>query len=103
MGARAVVNHPDVTQADTLAIELLAQAREHHCRRAARTLVTGTSQRVTLIALAEGAELAEYDVPPAATLHVLAGHVRLHTHNHEWTLDKGHLIAIPPERHGRRL
>ena len=97
-----MTDHPDVTQVDTLATELIGQARAHHSRRAARTVVSGTSQRVTLIALAEGAELAEHDAPPAATLHVLTGRVRLHTHNREWTLGDGHLAAIPPERHGLR-
>ncbi|WP_158073273.1 hypothetical protein [Amycolatopsis sp. CB00013] len=37
----------------------------------------------TLIVMAEGAQLAEHDSPPAATLHVITGSVRLSTHDHE--------------------
>ena len=92
--------HQTVTQLDALAPELLAEARAHASRRAARTLVSGTSQRATLIALAEGAELAEHDSPPAATLYVVTGTARLHTHGAEWTLHNGHLATIPPQRHG---
>jgi hypothetical protein len=33
----------EVIQVEDLATELLHQAREHHSRRAARTLVTGAS------------------------------------------------------------
>jgi quercetin dioxygenase-like cupin family protein len=95
-----MTDHPELTHVDDVAGELLRQAREHHSRRAARTLVTGASQRVTLIALAEGAELAEHESPPAATLHVVTGQVRLHTHDHEQVLDRGHLTAVPPQRHG---
>jgi quercetin dioxygenase-like cupin family protein len=100
MGACSVTGHPDVTRVDALAAELLGQAREHHSRRAARTLVTGTSLRTTLIALADGADLAEHDAPPAATLHVLTGKVRLHTHDDERVLDAGDLCSIPQTRHG---
>lgn len=95
-----MINHHDVSQVDVLAAELLPQAREHHSHRAANTLVTGTSQRVTLIAMAEGAELGEHDAPPAATLQVITGRVRLHTHDRDWLLGTGQLVAIPPQRHG---
>ncbi|HEY3465326.1 MAG TPA: hypothetical protein VGL47_09360 [Amycolatopsis sp.] len=92
--------HPDITQVDAVAAELLGEARTHDARRAARTLVTGTAQRATLIALADGAELAEHDSPPAATLYVVMGRVRLHTHDQSWTLEGGQLVRIPPQRHG---
>jgi quercetin dioxygenase-like cupin family protein len=93
-------NHSAVTALEPLAAELLADASGHTSHRAARTLVAGASQRATLIALTKDAELAEHDSPPAATLHVITGTVRLHTHENEWTLDQGHLAVIPPERHG---
>lgn len=93
-------NHTAVTAVDTLAPELLAEAQRHGSRRAARTIVAGTSQRATVIALVEGAELAEHESPPAGTLYVLTGTVRLHTRDDEWTLDSGHLAVIPPQRHG---
>jgi quercetin dioxygenase-like cupin family protein len=92
--------HQDVTQVDAVAAELVEEARRHDSRRAARTLVTGTTQRVTLIALAEGAVLADHDSPPAATLYVVTGSVRLHTHDQSWDLARGQLARIPPQRHG---
>lgn len=95
-----MTEHPEVTKIDALAAELLDEARRHDARRTARTLVTGSSQRATLIALAEGAELAEHESPPAATLQVVTGQVRLHTHDHEWSLESGQLVPIPPQRHG---
>ncbi|HET6708168.1 hypothetical protein [Amycolatopsis sp.] len=95
-----MTTHPDVTQVDAAAAELIEEALRHDARRAARTLVTGASQRATLIALAEGAELAEHDSPPAATLYIVTGRVRLHTEDHSWTLERGQLVCIPPQRHG---
>ena len=92
--------HPDVTQLDALGDELLDHARTHPAKRTARTLVTGNSLRATLIALAEGAELAEHDAPPAATLQVVTGRVRLHTSDSEQVLYGGQLAIIPPQRHG---
>ncbi|QFU89948.1 hypothetical protein [Amycolatopsis sp. YIM 10] len=93
-------HHSEVAQLEALAAELIGEARGIDARRTARTLVGGPAQRATLIALAEGAELAEHDAPVAATLQVLTGQVRLHTHDRDWVLDRGHLAAIPPERHG---
>jgi quercetin dioxygenase-like cupin family protein len=96
-----MTDHPTVTQVDVLAGELIEEARGQNTRRVvARTLVTGTSQRVTLIGLAEGAELAEHGAPSAATLQVLTGKVRVHTHDEEWVLDAGQLLTIPHQRHG---
>jgi quercetin dioxygenase-like cupin family protein len=90
----------EAAQLDALAVELLDEARGRAARRTARTLVSGPALRATLIALAEGAELAEHDAPLAATLHVITGRVRLHTHDRDWVLDSNHLTAIPPQRHG---
>lgn len=95
-----MTDHPAVSSIDAVAAELLVEAHAHGSRRAARTLVSGTSQRATLIALGDGAELAEHDSPPAATLQVVAGTVRLHTQGAEWTLERGQLAVVPPERHG---
>jgi quercetin dioxygenase-like cupin family protein len=95
-----MTGHPEVTEVDTAADELLTEAQAHDSRRAARTLVTGTAQRATLIALCEGAAMSEHDAPPAATLQVIKGRVRLHTRDREWVLDASHLTAIPHQRHG---
>lgn len=95
-----MTDRADVVQVNTLAAELLDEAREQDSRRTARTVVSGTLQRATLIALAEGAELAEHDAPPAATLQVLTGRVRLHTAAQEWLLNSGDLAPVPRQRHG---
>lgn len=95
-----MTTHEDVTQLDAVSTELLEEARRHDAHRAARTLITGSLQRATVVALAEGAELAEHDAPPAATLYVVTGRVQLHTHDHTWMLERGQLVRIPPERHG---
>jgi quercetin dioxygenase-like cupin family protein len=89
-----------VTTIDAVATELIASARDHRSGRAATTLVTGTSLRAVLIGLAEHAELAEHDAPPAATLQVITGRVALHTKDREWILDAGQLVPIPAQRHG---
>lgn len=94
-----MTGHPEITEVDTAAKELLNDARGREARRAARTLVTGAAQRATLIALCEGAVMAEHDSPPAATLLVVTGRVRLHTRDREWVLDANHLTAIPRQRH----
>ncbi|WP_020494647.1 hypothetical protein [Sciscionella marina] len=95
-----MTHHPAVTAVGTLAPAILAEAHQHPARRAARTLVSGTAQRATLIALLEGEELNEHDSPIAATLYVVTGTVRLHTREDAWVLENGHLAAIPPQRHG---
>ncbi|KAA9156917.1 hypothetical protein FPZ12_026220 [Amycolatopsis acidicola] len=92
--------HYTVVSLGALAAELLEQARTQHARRTARTVVSSTSMRATVIALAEGAQLAEHDAPAAATVHVLTGRVRLHTEDREWMLEGGELVQVPPQRHG---
>jgi len=89
----------EVEQLPRLASELLEQAREHPARRAARTIRSGSSLRATVIALLSGAELAEHDAPPAATLQVLHGEVRLHWQDGERTLEQGEITDIPAARH----
>jgi quercetin dioxygenase-like cupin family protein len=82
-----------------LAGRLVADAREHHSQRAARTIVSGPSMRATVIALAAGAELAEHEAPPAATLLVIQGNVQLNAGDDAWRLSAGQVIAIPQRRH----
>ncbi len=89
----------EVEQLPRLGAELLAQARDHPARRAARTIHSGSSLRVTVIALLSGSELAEHDAPPAATLQVLQGEVRLHWQGDERILQDGEITDIPPVRH----
>ena len=82
-----------------LAEALLAEARTRHAHRAAKTILTGSSMRATLIALAEKAELAEHEAPPAATLQVLSGEVELTAGTDSLTVVGGQITAIPSRRH----
>jgi quercetin dioxygenase-like cupin family protein len=90
----------DIVVLASVATELLRQAREHKGRPASRTVLSGQLQRATLIAMAEGTELSEHDSPPAATLQVISGRVRLHSGEREWLMETGDLVPIPPTRHG---
>jgi quercetin dioxygenase-like cupin family protein len=90
----------DVVSLREVTSALLEQARTHHSHRAARTVVAGRSLRGTAMAMAAGADLAEHDPPPAATLQVLSGTVRLHAGERTWTLSAGEIMPIPPMRHG---
>ena len=78
-----------------LADELIDGARSHHSHRAARTIHSSPSLRATVIALAAGAELAEHEAPPAATLHVIRGEVRLRWADQECLLRDGEIIPCP--------
>jgi quercetin dioxygenase-like cupin family protein len=91
--------HGEMVVLAELAKTMIADLPAHDAGRSARTIVTGTSMRATLIALAQGHELAEHDAPPAATLYVVNGRIRLQAGDREWPLEAGQLIPIPPQRH----
>jgi quercetin dioxygenase-like cupin family protein len=82
-----------------LAGQLLGEAHASSAGRAAQTVVSGLVQRATLFALTADAEMAEHDSPPAATLHVLSGRVRVSTQDREWVLGAGQLMPVPHQRH----
>jgi quercetin dioxygenase-like cupin family protein len=83
-----------------LGAELLASTSEHHDGgRAARTVVHEPGLRATLIALRACHELAEHDAPPAASLFVVSGNVRLTTATNSTPLTAGQITPIPHERH----
>lgn len=84
-----------------LAEELLAEAREAASGRAARTVFggRGRTMRQTLIAVTEGAGLAEHEAPHEATLLVVTGGVQLRAGDHAWPLRAGDHAEIPQERH----
>ena len=84
---------------EALSAELLEKARGAHSGRAAKGVFAGTYLRQALLTLREGAELAEHDSPPEATLHVVKGQVRMVTADESWELSAGELIAIPPQKH----
>lgn len=85
-----------------LAQEHLALALTASSGRSAHTVFGGHDHtlRQTLIALAAGQELAEHASPGEATVHVLAGVVRLTTATDARQLAAGDIAAIPDERHG---
>ncbi|MGW1372909.1 cupin [Streptomyces sp. NPDC002446] len=58
--------------------------------------------RQTVIALIAGATLSEHHTPPAASLQVLHGRVRLTGPGGGLELKAGQVAAIPHERHGLR-
>ena len=92
---------PRSVHVDARARELLgAGAWTHHSRRAARTLLSSPHLRATVIALAQGADLAEHDAPPAATLQVLSGTVRLRAGEPRAVARPAAEWSDPPVRHG---
>lgn len=96
------VSSAAVANVSELAAELIDEAKQHHARRAARTLVAGSVQRATLIGMAANAELAKHDSPGAATVQVISGRVRLYTAEAEWSVGAGEIITVPVERHAVR-
>lgn len=108
MTRQAVVpRHGGVHDLAALTEELGAAALTSPAHRSGRTLVAVGDLRVTAIALAAGAELAEHESPGAATLQVLAGSCRLVTGDPSGDgagdsavdLGAGALAQIPPVRH----
>jgi quercetin dioxygenase-like cupin family protein len=89
----------EITDLHEVADRLLGEARRAASGRAARTIVSGSVQRATVIALTNEAELGEHDSPPAALLYVISGRVRLHTNDEEWALTAGQVVAVPARRH----
>ncbi len=89
--------HVDLAE---LADALVADLGNHSAGRTAKTILSGTVMRATMIALGAGAEMAEHDAPPAATLQVVKGEVTLRAGSREWRLAAGQLARIPRERHG---
>ena len=87
----------DLGEAAREAIEA-ARASKHG--KGTRVLWTGPHQRLVVVGLTAEAKLAEHASPPAASLQVLAGTVRLYAGEEaEWVVNQGEVVAIPPERH----
>lgn len=94
----------DMVDIAALADELLIRARSEPHGRAAELVVHDGVLRQLVLALAEGAELAEHNAPAAATLQALRGRVRLSYTAGSATpaeeLGAGELTVIGHERHG---
>jgi quercetin dioxygenase-like cupin family protein len=90
------------TSLDALARELLEGANAASGGHSAKTVCGGHEKvlRQTVIAMTEGARLAEHENPGEATLLVLHGRVRLWTEDADWQGRRGDLIIIPDSRHG---
>lgn len=84
-----------------LAEQHLALARQAEHGRSAHLFLHDGPLRQSVIALAAGAELEEHTAPPAASLHVLRGRVRLTSAaGGDTELRAGHVLNIPQGRHG---
>jgi quercetin dioxygenase-like cupin family protein len=81
--------------------QLLESARQASSGRAARTVYGGHEHvlRQTVIALVAGRILDEHENPGEATVHVLAGRVRMSTGPTSWDGSPGDLLTVPPARH----
>lgn len=88
-----------MTNVTVRADEQMTQAREASSGRSAYTAVHQGRLRQTLIALAAGSELAEHNAPPAASLYVLRGRVRLAAGDESSELAAGALVPVPRSRH----
>lgn len=89
---------------ESIAEELLQRARESSAGRAAKHLAGGPESTMThtVIALTEGAELAEHENPGEASVLVLAGQVSLEDAEGSSEGHQGDLLVVPPRRHGLR-
>jgi quercetin dioxygenase-like cupin family protein len=87
---------------DATARELLERARGGSSSGRAATTVIGGHEKVlrqTVIAMVRGATLAEHENPGEASVHVLAGRVRLSAGQHSWDGRHGDLLMVPDAPH----
>ncbi|MGW6396094.1 cupin [Streptomyces sp. NPDC055103] len=83
-----------------LADEHLAAARSDPHGRSAHLVMHDGVLRQSVIALTSGTSLDEHNGPPAASLQVLRGRVKLTTAGWAEELSAQALRMIPKERHG---
>ncbi|ALO13142.1 cupin [Streptomyces gardneri] len=83
-----------------LADEHLAAARTAPHGRSAHLVMHDGVLRQTVIALTSGTSLDEHNAPPAASLQVLRGRVKLTAAGWSEELPAAALRMIPKERHG---
>lgn len=86
---------------EALSRELLERAAAAGGRHTADTVVGGHERvlRQTVIAMLEGATLAEHENPGEATVYVLRGRVRLSAGESSWEGRPGDLLVVPDARH----
>ncbi len=93
----------DPVDVHALAGELLQKASADSSGRAASTLphpVDGLRQ--TLVALRDGAEMAEHESPGAASLMVIRGRVRLLAGDDDVLVGPHQIAPVPDRRHSLR-
>lgn len=80
--------------------DLMGRAR-NGSGRAADTVIGGHERvlRQTVIAMVKGATLSEHENPGEASVHVLAGRVRLAAGNASWDGRVGDLLEVPDAPH----
>lgn len=88
-----------MTDLNSVTDRLLDEAAAHPRGRAAHIVIGGDRMRATAMALRAGERLGEHDAPPAATLQVLRGEVKLHADGDTLDLSAGEAAAIPQARH----
>ncbi|MEX5293784.1 cupin [Kocuria sp. CPCC 205268] len=81
-----------------IALQHLNEARHNGHGRSSERLLHQKVLRQTLLALKEGAVLAEHSAPYAGSLQVLHGRIRVSS-SEDLVLDAGQLHVIPAERH----
>jgi quercetin dioxygenase-like cupin family protein len=86
---------------EALGRELLERAAAAGGGHTAGTVVGGHERvlRQTVIAMIEGAVLAEHQNPGEATVYVLRGRVRLSAGELSWEGRSGDLLVVPDARH----
>ena len=87
-----------MTDLISLAAAHLEAARASDNGRSAKLVVHDGVLRQSIIALVAGTELGEHDSPPAASLYVLEGRVRV-TGFDEPVLGRGELSVLTHQRH----
>lgn len=85
---------------DAVAREQMRHAKENGSGRAAKTVYGGHEHvlRQSVIALADGAVLADHLSPGEATIYVLSGRVRLMSGKDHWDCRVGDLLDVPENR-----
>ncbi|MDX6743489.1 cupin [Actinocorallia sp. A-T 12471] len=89
-----------MTDLKALTAEHLAKAKADKNGRSAHMFMHDGPLRQALIALTEGSKLDEHSAPPAASLQVLSGRVRITAGSGDVELGEGGVSPIPHERHG---
>jgi quercetin dioxygenase-like cupin family protein len=86
---------------EALGHQLLERAGAAGGGHTADTVVGGHERilRQTVIAMLEGAVLAEHESPGEATVYVLRGRVRLLAGDASWEGRPGDLLVVPDARH----